>query len=112
MKVLGIYGSPRAGGNSDLLLDRALEGAAEAGAVRDRVYVRDVSISGCLECGACEETGACVIPDQMEEIYPRLQEARVIVMAAPCFLRGPGPIEGPGRPVPGPLVRTTPGEVP
>jgi multimeric flavodoxin WrbA len=88
MKVLGIYGSPRPGGNSDLLLDRALEGAAEAGAVLDRVYVRDLKISGCLECGACEETGACVIPDQMEEIYPRLQEARVIVMAAPMFFYG------------------------
>lgn len=88
MKVLGIYGSPRPGGNSDLLLDRALAGAAEAGAVLERIYVRDLKISGCLECGGCDETGACVIPDEMDAVYPRLQEAGAIVMAAPMFFYG------------------------
>jgi multimeric flavodoxin WrbA len=88
MKVLGIHGSPRSGGNSDLLLDQALEGAVEAGAVPDRIYVRDLKISGCLECGGCDETGACVIPDEMDAIYPRLQDAEVIIMAAPMFFYG------------------------
>ncbi|MCU0580127.1 MAG: flavodoxin family protein [Desulfobacterota bacterium] len=88
MKVLGIYGSPRPGGNSDLLLDRALAGAAESGADLDRIYVRDLKISGCLECGGCDETGACVVPDDMDDVYPRLQEAEVIIMAAPMFFYG------------------------
>ena len=88
MTVLGIYGSPRPGGNSDLLLDRALAGAAESGADLDRIYVRDLKISGCLECGGCDETGACVVPDEMDDVYPRLQEAEVIIMAAPMFFYG------------------------
>ena len=70
MKVLGIYGSPRAGGNSDLLLDEALEAAAGAGAEVDRIRVRDLRISGCRECGGCEATGVCVQPDEMREIPP------------------------------------------
>ncbi|MBI5583249.1 MAG: flavodoxin family protein [Deltaproteobacteria bacterium] len=88
MKVLGIYGSPRPGGNSDLLLDRALEGANAAGAEVERIYVRDLKISGCLECGGCDETGACVIADEMEAVYPRLREAEIIFMAAPMFFYG------------------------
>jgi multimeric flavodoxin WrbA len=46
MKVVGIYGSPRKGGNSDQLLDKALEGARSAGAEVQRIYVRDLKMSG------------------------------------------------------------------
>ena len=88
MTVLGIYGSPRPGGNSDILLDRALEGAGAGGAEVDRIYARDLKISGCLECGGCDETGACVIPDEMDDLYPKLREAEVIIMAAPMFFYG------------------------
>jgi multimeric flavodoxin WrbA len=88
MKVLGIYGSPRRGGNSDLLLDRALEGAASSGAAVDRLAVRDLKISGCLECGGCDDTGACVVEDDMDVVYPKLQENEVIIMAAPMFFYG------------------------
>jgi multimeric flavodoxin WrbA len=88
MKVLGIYGSPRQGGNSDLLLDQALEGARMAGAQVERLYVRDFNIGGCLECGGCDQTGSCVIPDDMDQIYPRLLDAEVLFMAAPIFFYG------------------------
>jgi multimeric flavodoxin WrbA len=88
MKVLGIYGSPRQGGNSDLLLDRALEGALASGAEVARVFVRDLKIAGCLECGGCDETGACVIPDDMDQVYPLLQEAQVVFVSAPMFFYG------------------------
>jgi len=88
MTVLGIYGSPRPGGNSDILLDRALEGAGAGGAEVDRIYARDLKISGCLECGGCDETGACIIPDEMDVLYPKLRESEVIIMAAPMFFYG------------------------
>ena len=67
MKALGIYGSPRKKGNTDQLLDSALEGANASGAEILRVYVRDLNISGCLECGGCDETGVCVVKDDMED---------------------------------------------
>ena len=88
MKLLGIYGSPRKGGNSDQLLDKALEGARLAGAEISTLYVRDLKISGCLECGGCDKTGKCVVDDDMQSVYPLLQRADVIILASPIFFYG------------------------
>jgi multimeric flavodoxin WrbA len=85
VKVLGIYGSPRKGGNTDLLLDRVLEGARTAGGEVRSLYARDLKIGGCLECGGCDDTGECVVPDDMDKVYPLLEEARIIFLAAPVF---------------------------
>ncbi|MFP4476184.1 MAG: flavodoxin family protein [Desulfatibacillaceae bacterium] len=85
MRVLGIYGSPRKGGNTDILLDTVLEAAAGAGAETDAIYARKLRISGCVECNKCDETGQCVIDDAMQDIYPRLSAADAIVMSAPIF---------------------------
>ncbi len=89
MNILGIYGSPRQGGNSDQLLDLVLEGAGEAGADIDRVYVRELDLSGCQECGGCDETGTCVIQDDMQDVYDRLDWADTIVIGTPVFFYGP-----------------------
>jgi multimeric flavodoxin WrbA len=85
MKVLGIYGSARKGGNSDQLLDKALEGAEASGAAVSRIYARDLSIHGCLACGGCEKTGKCVVKDDMTAVYPRLEEADIIFLASPIY---------------------------
>jgi multimeric flavodoxin WrbA len=86
MKVLGIYGSPRKGGNSDVMLDQVLEAAEQTGAETGRVYCRKLkNLSGCLECGGCDDTGNCVVDDDMTGIYPLLQEADAIVLSAPVF---------------------------
>jgi multimeric flavodoxin WrbA len=85
IKVLGIYGSPRKGGNTDNLLDRALEGAQAAGAEVKSIYARKLTISGCLECGGCDETGECIIQDDMQSVYPLLQDADIIILASPNF---------------------------
>ncbi|MES0397790.1 MAG: flavodoxin family protein, partial [Syntrophobacteria bacterium] len=84
-KVLGIYGSPRKGGNTDLLLDRILEGARAAGAEVESIYARKLKISGCIECGSCDDTGECAVHDDMDTVYPLLQEADVIFLASPNF---------------------------
>jgi len=88
MKVLGIYGSPRKKGNSDLLLDKVLEGANAAGAEIKKIYVRDLKISGCRECGSCEKTGACVIQDEMGDIYSSLWNSQIIFLSSPIFFYG------------------------
>lgn len=85
MKVLGIYGSPRKNGNSDMLLDRALEGAASCGAEILRVYARKLAITGCRECRGCDKTGQCIQQDEMQQVYPLLEAADVIIMATPIF---------------------------
>ncbi len=88
MIVLGIYGSPRKGGNTDSLLDRALEGARSEGATIKSIYVRDLKMSGCIECGGCDKTGKCIIDDDMQSVYPLLEEADIIIMASPVFFYG------------------------
>jgi multimeric flavodoxin WrbA len=86
--VLGIYGSPRKGGNTDTLLDRVLDGARASGAVVKSVYARDLVISGCKECGGCDKTGRCIIHDDMQSVYPLLEEAGSIYLASPVFFYG------------------------
>jgi NAD(P)H-dependent FMN reductase len=85
MKVMGIYGSPRKAGNTDLMLDAFLEGAQEAGGEVSRVYVRDLEIRGCLGCGHCDKTGICIQKDDMQQVYPLLEEAQRIVVASPIY---------------------------
>jgi multimeric flavodoxin WrbA len=88
VKVVGIYGSPRKEGNSDLLLDSALRGAHEKGIEVERIYVRDLEISGCIECGACEKSGTCAIEDDMQDVYHLLDSADVIILCSPIFFYG------------------------
>jgi len=88
MKVLGIYGSPRRGGNTDILLDEALKGAKSSGANISFIRCCDLDIAGCIECGGCAETGECVVDDDMQSVYPRLLEADVIILASPIFFYG------------------------
>lgn len=88
MKVLGIYGSPRKGGNTDVLLDKVLEGARSAGAEVTSIYARDLKIAGCRECGGCDRTGKCVVKDDMQTVYPLLLAADVVFLASPIFFYG------------------------
>ena len=88
MKVLGLFGSPRRRGNTDLLLEEMLKGAQSQGAEIERVFLSDWDISGCRECRSCEKTGNCIVQDQMQELYPRLMEADFIILASPIFFYG------------------------
>jgi len=88
MKVLGIFGSPRRGGNTDILLEETLKGAEKEGAEVERLFLTDFTITPCKECHGCERTGQCVILDDMGKIYPKLLEADVIILASPIFFYG------------------------
>ncbi len=88
MKVLGIFGSPRRGGNTDHLLEEALKGAQSQGAEVERIYLTDLSITPCRECHGCDQTGCCVIEDEMQKVYPKLLEADIIILSSPIFFYG------------------------
>ena len=85
MKVLGIMGSPRVGGNSDILLDDALAGAAKAGAEVEKIVLAKKNIAGCRDCKKCNETGACVIKDDMPGIHAKILEADAIIHSVPVY---------------------------
>jgi multimeric flavodoxin WrbA len=88
LKILGIMGSPRIGGNTDLLLDAALSGARSEGAEAEKIIVDSLDISPCREYYGCLDDGNCVIRDGMDAIYPKLLEADVIIVASPMFFYG------------------------
>ncbi len=88
MKVLGILGSPREGGNTELLLEEALKGAEAEGAETERIRLTEFEIVPCRECLACYKDGNCILLDDMSKIYPKLLEADIIILASPIFFYG------------------------
>ncbi len=84
-KVLGILGSPRRGGNSEILLDEALRGAKSQGAEAEKAVLNDLRISPCQGCDKCFQTGKCVINDDMEIIYEKLRTADALILASPIY---------------------------
>ncbi len=88
VKVLGLFGSPRREGNTDLLLEEMLKGAEEAGAQIERIVITELKFSPCIECHGCDETGECVLDDDMAKVYPKLLEAGWIILASPIFFYG------------------------
>ncbi len=88
MKVLGIMGSPRVMGNSDLLLDEALRGAQSQGVETEKLMIDKLNISPCREYYGCLNDGNCVIRDDMDDIYPKLLKDDGIILSSPIFFYG------------------------
>ncbi len=85
-KVLVLSASPRKGGNSDLLCDRFMLGAKQAGNQVEKIFFRNKKIHYCLGCGVCQGNGGtCVQKDDMAEILEKMIAADVIVMATPVY---------------------------
>ncbi len=88
MKVLGIAGSPRRGGNTDLLLAEVLRGAASKGAEVKTIVLNDLDFVACQHCDACLKAGKCKYQDDMQMIYRELEAADRIVLASPIQFTG------------------------
>jgi multimeric flavodoxin WrbA len=85
MKVVGISASPRRSGNSEVLLDRALEGAMSAGADVEKIVLNELDFKACQECGGCYKSGVCVIRDGMSYLYEKLDKADAVIISSPIF---------------------------
>lgn len=88
MFVLGLQGSPRAKGNTSIILSTFLKEAERLGAHTQSLSVCKKNITPCQECGICEIIGFCPIDDDMQEIYPLFRRADIIVMGTPVFFYG------------------------
>ncbi|MCW4034951.1 MAG: flavodoxin family protein [Candidatus Bathyarchaeota archaeon] len=90
MKVLALVGSPRKGGNTDILVNQVLEGAQTKGYTTDKLYLYDYTISLCVDCRQCKKGDrVCCLNDEMELIYSKMEEADVIVFGTPVYWYGP-----------------------
>ena len=83
-KVLGVSGSPRKGGNSDILVQHLLKGARSEGAATEMVRLRDYRFEPCIGCERCRKDGRCTgLQDGMQLIYPKINDAGGLVLVSP-----------------------------
>ncbi|MEW5825829.1 MAG: flavodoxin family protein [Candidatus Bipolaricaulota bacterium] len=89
VRVLGVVGSPREGGNTDTLVSTVLEAAESLGAKTSKLFVDRYAIAPCRSCGACVPTGRCIYRDGMDELLSALGEHDVWVLGTPVYWWGP-----------------------
>jgi len=89
MKILGIDGSPRSKGNTEIFLDAMLAGAKEAGATVSRVKLRDLDVSPCRACDSCKRTGKCIQKDDMQDLLSKMEGSDVWILGTPVYWWGP-----------------------
>jgi len=88
MKVLGISGSPRRGGNTDILVQTALSILAEEGIQTEFLSLADRQVKPCIGCGGCATTkeARCVQEDPaFEGMIDRFLEAQGILLGSPVY---------------------------
>lgn len=84
-KVIVISTSLRVGSNSDMLADKFIEGARQAGHEVEKISLRGKDIRFCRGCLACQKTGKCVIDDDVNAIMQKVLNADVVVWATPIY---------------------------
>jgi len=85
MKIIAFLGSPREGGNTELILKETIGGIEELGLIVQVFNLNLMNISPCQNCGGCDETGVCVYEDDMTQIYDAIRSADRIILASPIF---------------------------
>ena len=85
MKALGIVGSPRKNGNTEILTAHTLKAIAEEGLETELVRLAGLDIRPCNACMVCKEEERCPIKDDMFPIYHKMKEAEVIILASPVY---------------------------
>jgi multimeric flavodoxin WrbA len=91
VQILALLGSPRKGGNTELLVDELLGAAQANGHAVDKVRLAELSIAPCRDCRACKrrEDHSCVVDDDMTGLCAELERADVIVFGTPIYWYGP-----------------------
>lgn len=79
-------GSPNINGNTAKLINAILDGAAENGAEKVIYNLGSLNIKGCDACCKCQESGCCLIDDDMQEIYQQIQTADMVVLGSPVYM--------------------------
>ncbi len=90
MKILALIGSPRKGGNTDILVDQILKGAKTKSHTSEKLYLYRYKIFPCADCRKCKKgEHVCPIKDGMQRIYPKIASADAIIFGTPNYFNGP-----------------------
>jgi multimeric flavodoxin WrbA len=85
VKACGLVGSPRKGGNVDLLVSEVLKGMSSQGVETRKVYLNDLVIRPCQSCGVDPSPRFCVFDDDMSVVYGVLESCDVVVLGSPVY---------------------------
>ena len=85
MQVIGIVGSPRKNGNTELLTAHTLKAICEEGLDTELVSLAGLDIRGCNACMACRKEECCPIEDDLFPLYLKMKEADGIILASPVY---------------------------
>ena len=85
VRILGIVGSPRVKGNTELLIIEALKAAEEDGAETELVRLADKEVKPCDACSSCRTTKECRIKDDFKAIFDKMVEADGIILGSPVY---------------------------
>jgi len=86
MKAIGILGSPRKNGNTEILIAHALRAMSEEGVETELVRLTDYNIQPCNACQLCVREERCSIDDDLFPLYLRVKEADILVLGTPVYL--------------------------
>jgi len=85
MYIIGISGSPRVDGNTDMLLTKALEGAKSKGAEVEKVILNSLEMKPCQECKKVRDDGICQVADDFPPLHEKIKKADALILASPIF---------------------------
>jgi len=88
-KILAVVGSPRKGGNTDVLVAKIAAGAAAAGAQVETIHLGDLQIRECDGCHACWRGRPCSKDDDMRAVYPKIAASDILLLGTPVYWYGP-----------------------
>jgi len=85
LKAIGIVGSPRKGGNTEILTAHCLKAIAEEGLETELAPLAGLDIKGCNACGYCYEHDGCSIEDDLQPVFAKMIKADAIIVASPVY---------------------------
>ena len=91
VKVLGIVGSPRRGGNTEILVKTALEAAEAVGAETEMIRLSEKVVAPCDGCASCAKTKKCKTEDDFAEVFDKMTAAEAILFASPSYFESVTP---------------------
>jgi len=88
VRIIALLGSPLLEGNTAKLLDRAIQGARDAGADVEKIEVTTLNFKACREIFYCREHETCAMKDDMTAIYEKFREIDGVIMGTPIMTMG------------------------
>ena len=91
VKILGIIGSPRKGGNTEIVVNETLNAAKQVGTEVEALHLVEKDIRPCDGCLSCAKTGSCRIDDDFMDVFEKMAQVDAIIIASPSYFESVTP---------------------